>query len=218
MLKLYFLHIPSMDVDRCANYLQAYLLFYHEQLDQMSKTKIISQWSRYHYLSEYLKCLPTELVFAKEASQRPICISHPIDFNISHSGDWLIIGISSQRIGVDIERLKSQRKVEAIAQRYFHHQEYQDLLYSDDFTQNFYQLWTLKESIVKYTGEGIAQGLNQHLFALCNQRWIYANPQMRFIQYQLGGYSIAIATMYSQPLKVSIDKDWRERLILLARA
>lgn len=79
-------------------------------------------------------------------------------FNISHSGDWVICGFSSHAIGVDIEGIQNVDL--QIAKRFFSPQEYRDLQRQEDPQDYFYQLWTLKESYIKYMGKGLSIPLN----------------------------------------------------------
>ena len=194
MLNIHYLHLPDVDTNKCRAFLTNYHIIRDDALlEKMSPTRIASLWFRYVNLSQYLKCLPNQLQLAKEDSQRPVCLNRGIDFNISHSGDWLLMAVSSQRVGVDIEHIKLQRNIRAIAQRYFSQQECQDLYASDNFTKAFYQLWTLKEASVKYTGEGIAKGLKSHGFHLNKGQWKGDNS-LYYHQNQMGGYMIAIVS------------------------
>ena len=84
-----------------------------------------------------------------------------IDFNISHSGDYVIMGISDvkrqdgsiARIGCDIEQIRDRNT--KIAERYFDETELVWIEQADDKTRAFYQIWTARESYIKMTGEGI---------------------------------------------------------------
>lgn len=73
-------------------------------------------------------------------------------FNISHAGDWVICGYNTEGdIGVDIEKIvpvnfSDYREVLTAS-------EYQRTQH--DKTFNFFQLWTLKEAIMKADGRGI---------------------------------------------------------------
>ena len=84
-----------------------------------------------------------------------------IDFNISHSGDYVIMGISdtkksdgrSARIGCDIEQIRDRNT--NLAKRYFALSELEWIDKCEDKTKAFYQIWTARESYSKMTGEGI---------------------------------------------------------------
>ncbi len=89
-------------------------------------------------------------------------------FNISHSGDQVVVVFSNQEVGVDVEKTKGDRR--KIAQRFFTKGEISDMRKAgikDEQILYFYQLWTLKESYMKAIGRGISMSLSS--FALKNQ-------------------------------------------------
>lgn len=85
-------------------------------------------------------------------------------FNISHSGDYVMLGISDRPIGVDIQEIKPVKF--NIAHRFFHKDEIEyldgisDDMASQSYVEAFYKIWCLKESYVKCSGRGLGQGLD----------------------------------------------------------
>lgn len=88
-----------------------------------------------------------------DAKDRPF-INDAIDFNISHSGQYIICAIvENARVGIDIEKhrvLKSN-----IAERYFDKQECAEIDNSNQAVVTFFELWSLKESAIKCDGRGV---------------------------------------------------------------
>ncbi|PFY18315.1 4-phosphopantetheinyl transferase [Bacillus toyonensis] len=85
------------------------------------------------------------------------------EFNISHSGEWVVCAVDKFSIGVDIEMIKP---IEFdIAKCFFTEEEYDDLLTVDSLKRldYFYDLWTIKESYVKAIGKGLTIPLNSFL-------------------------------------------------------
>lgn len=80
--------------------------------------------------------------------------SEHIFFNISHSGEYVVCAIDFHPIGVDVEFIGNADV--AVAKRAFTLNEYKQI-FSGNGNANtlFYQFWTLKESYVKYKGEGL---------------------------------------------------------------
>ena len=81
-------------------------------------------------------------------------------FNISHSEDYVLIGMSDAEIGVDIQYIKEIKS--DIASKYFTKDE-QDLYYrasDEEYQQVFFKIWCLKESYVKFKGTGLKEGLD----------------------------------------------------------
>ncbi|MDR2864543.1 MAG: 4'-phosphopantetheinyl transferase superfamily protein, partial [Spirochaetaceae bacterium] len=76
-------------------------------------------------------------------------------FNISHSGEWVLLLVSEKPVGVDIERHKTRHNFREIARRAFHAVEYEELLAAPDQAKRFFDLWALKESYLKRLGCGL---------------------------------------------------------------
>jgi 4'-phosphopantetheinyl transferase len=86
-------------------------------------------------------------------------------FNISHSGRHVVVAISDQNVGIDVEAIKKDRR--KIAQRFFTESEVEDMnsMGGDgEQIRYFYQLWTLKESYMKAIGDGMTMSLSSFAF------------------------------------------------------
>lgn len=81
----------------------------------------------------------------------------PLDFNISHAGDWVVCSIGSERSGIDIEHIADAK--ERLAEKVFSEREWNiwSALPTEEKNQMFYQIWTLKECYTKQTGDGLSQ-------------------------------------------------------------
>ena len=75
-------------------------------------------------------------------------------FNLSHSGDWILLAVSDTEIGIDIEYINSQFKYNDILPDYFIEPEIKFIQQnlSDD---RFFMHWTRKESLAKALGTGL---------------------------------------------------------------
>ena len=122
-------------------------------------------------LSKYINCEPSTFKF--HSDKRGKLFLSPSNkpslfFNVSHSHDRLVIAVSRIReLGVDVEFAEESRAILKIAKRYFSQQEFQDLCNLPKSLQvrRFYELWTLKESVLKAYGVGLAGHLSQIKFA-----------------------------------------------------
>lgn len=76
-----------------------------------------------------------------------------IHFNISHSGDMAMCALHEQPVGADIELIRPI--MQGLERRVMSECERQAFRQSSDKTKLFYQIWTLKESYLKYTGRGL---------------------------------------------------------------
>ncbi len=81
-------------------------------------------------------------------------------FNLSHSGDIVICAISTeQEIGIDIEEMKPINIWEF--DTIFTKNELEIMNRSTDPVYTFYKYWTIKESVIKAIGKGMALPLNE---------------------------------------------------------
>ena len=80
-------------------------------------------------------------------------------FNLSHSGDAIAIATSSStEIGIDIELHRPLPEIESMAQMVMHAQELEvwQKLPLDDRSHWFFNLWAIKEAVLKCIGCGLA--------------------------------------------------------------
>ena len=88
-----------------------------------------------------------------DAKERPF-IQDDLDFNISHSGNYIICAISqNSRVGIDIEKHRILKT--NIADRYFDSNECREIEIAIDSSKAFFDLWSLKESAIKCDGRGV---------------------------------------------------------------
>ncbi|GEM_PF-121298 len=79
-------------------------------------------------------------------------------FNISHSGSFVVAILAQVPVGIDIQVMRDL-DYGSLGRRILSEAEYRDLLASDDPKETFFKYWVLKESYVKWTGEGISRSL-----------------------------------------------------------
>lgn len=84
-----------------------------------------------------------------------------IFFNLSHSKNMVICAVSDKVVGCDIEQISEAP--EKVADRFFSEAEQKHLSRYSGKQKNkeFYRLWTMKESYMKMTGEGMRLPLHQ---------------------------------------------------------
>jgi len=82
-----------------------------------------------------------------------------IHVNVSHSGELGAVALSrASPVGVDVEFMRSDIEIAALARHYFREQERRWLfsLPTKDQPRGFHRLWVLKEAILKASGEGLS--------------------------------------------------------------
>lgn len=123
-----------------------------------------------------------------------------VHFNLSHSGTMAVCAVSGSPVGVDIERERhfSRRLSEYVFRpeeiRYVHER------YGSSADAGFTELWTVKESVMKYFGAGIRMAprtigvdLREPVRAACEG---FACEGLRFTRYEIaGGYQITVCSL-----------------------
>ena len=79
-------------------------------------------------------------------------------FNVSHSGDYVVGVVSDCEVGCDIEKISSAPM--KVAQHYFSPGESEYINSEPDKDRAFFTIWTLKESYMKMTGQGLSLALD----------------------------------------------------------
>lgn len=130
--------------------------------EQARNNYIVSRGLLRTALAGYLCCEPRDLQFIVGEHGKPSLAEYSLAFNLSHSGNVLVLAVSNlSTVGVDVETIKPRKSMHGIAQRCFSEREFQhwqQLSPAEQISQ-FFRLWTIKEAFVKAVGRGIALGL-----------------------------------------------------------
>jgi 4'-phosphopantetheinyl transferase len=101
-----------------------------------------------------------EIHFTAEPYGKP-CVAglSSFHYNIAHSGHWIVCAVDCDPVGIDIEEIKPISL--DVATYMFSMKEYSRLMDQDEAARLscFYEIWTLKESFVKWLGEGLSYPL-----------------------------------------------------------
>ena len=111
--------------------------------------------SRYAIIQEYA-LTNKEIQIRRHAYGKPYIKDYSqIHYNISHSGEWVVVAIGKSPIGIDVENRREDWDL--IGEQVFSESE-------KYWSQNSYKrkaiLWTIKEAYVKYLGIGLSKSLN----------------------------------------------------------
>lgn len=103
-------------------------------------------------IADYCNVNYGDIVFEKNKCGKPFAKDIPIEFNISHSDEFILCAISKSPIGVDIEKI---RPIDlSIVERVCNKAELEYVL-DDDSYKHFFEIWTFKEAYFKCIGTGI---------------------------------------------------------------
>ena len=103
-------------------------------------------------LKKILKKYHIEYDIFYNENRKPYIKNNPIYFNISHSGEYIVIVVSDKEIGVDIQEVTLKDNV---VDRVCTESEKKQPITPEYFTK----LWVKKESYVKKLGIGLNFGL-----------------------------------------------------------
>ena len=142
--------IPASSVEKVLKFKKAINL-QHSLLGILMITKLVK---------EKFSLEPNEITFNISEKGKPYIPGLNFHFNISHSGQWVVVSISSTETGIDVEQIKKPNL--KLATRYFSEEEKQWLFSKTLKGQEkyFYTLWTLKESYLKLLGKGLTKSLS----------------------------------------------------------
>lgn len=135
--------------------------------------------------------LPRDKIrFGMNAYGKPYLVGiDSVYFNVSHSGDWVVCAVDSDAVGIDVEKIHSIDL--QIAWQFFSAAEYEQLisLPVSHRLAYFFDMWTLKESLIKADGRGLSIPLDS--FCIIQQgsdiQLIAGDelPQYHFKQYEI---------------------------------
>lgn len=92
----------------------------------------------------------------------------PLQFNVSHSGDWALLAVAASPVGIDLEVQQARFRYRSIASQVISPQEQAawNAVPARDRDAAMMRLWVCKEALLKAMGLGIAEGLQQIAFPL----------------------------------------------------
>ena len=97
-------------------------------------------------------------VFEYSEHGKPSIVGHPeIHFNLSHCRSVAACVVSSRPVGIDVEDVREFK--DSLARYVLNDEEYAMVSASSQPALEFIRLWTMKESYLKLTGDGITRDL-----------------------------------------------------------
>ncbi len=177
---------------------------------------------RYRFWQDKARCLVAELLLQKALGRnfrdewaigmhgKPYLKNTCCHFNLSHSGEYVVLGVSNVEIGVDVEQIAPFPW--EMAERCFTPAEL-ECLKQQGKDASFYALWTAKESIMKATGLGLS--LQPHQFEvlpLDAETCCVQGRTWHLYHHSLEGHELCAAIECRQP-DVRILQMGREELL-----
>ena len=135
-----------------------------------------------------------------------------ICFNLSHSSNMVVCAVSDKPVGCDVEKVREAPY--KVADRFLNKNEknYLEQYSGDEKNREFYRLWTMKESYVKMTGEGLSVAPNEIELRIDNDIKVCrgGKTQNCFLkEYGLQGYFLTVCARekaFSENLNIVMTK------------
>ncbi|MCC2324139.1 MULTISPECIES: 4'-phosphopantetheinyl transferase family protein [Bacillus] len=161
MLELYLANILNMNK---ANYQRLYSVmddFIKVKVDEMRKYEdrqrtILGNFLVKYFIAKKVNANIEDIKLEEDEFGKKKIVNHVgYCFNISHSGEWVFIGIAESEIGVDVEKIESLDFLNIASYFSKEEKEYLTKLDSKVLEMEFFRIWTAKESYIKYKGLGM---------------------------------------------------------------
>ena len=132
-----------------------------------------------HVLSKMTGLKPLDIPLKADPGKPPLLAEGLGHISMSHCSDALLIGWSSNKIGVDIERKDRQFQAHKLSQRFFTQDENCEIenLPPSQAKEIVLKRWVVKEAAIKWQNGKIATNLNQ---------WIWENKSSFAYHKRLG--------------------------------
>ncbi|MBD0352628.1 MAG: 4'-phosphopantetheinyl transferase superfamily protein [Flavisolibacter sp.] len=125
-----------------------------------------------------------------------------IDFNIAHSGEYVMCGISeSNRIGIDVEEIKDIPILDFVNE--FSKEELEDMQKAENPLHSFYTYWTKKEAFLKAIGSGLNTPLNK--VAIKDNIITWENKKWYLFEIKLNSNHVSHVAADCHSVKINIE-------------
>ena len=134
---------------------------------------------------------------------KPFVVGNKVFFNLSHSGNFVMCAFGDENVGCDIQEIKDYNP--KVAKRFFSQNEVVVLEKSDCQALAFTKMWTLKESVLKFSGEGVTGGLDRYDFSEYYNRESFTLSDVCFNSFEIPGYVISICSEKGNVLQLNAE-------------
>lgn len=136
-----------------------------------------------------------------------------IYFNLSHSHHMVVCAVGNQEVGCDVEEIADVQ--ENIAERFFTKNEitYLHSFSQEDRKEEFFRLWTMKESYMKMTGEGMCLALDRFEIVIKDPIKVFRDGERGscFIkEYTIPGYKLSVCAKEAEFSELELLTDGTE--------
>ena len=113
--------------------------------------------------------------------------------------------ISDREVGADVEYNDPAIDLD-IAKNYFYNSEYENIMKSDNPSNEFFRYWVLKESYMKYTGLGFNLDLDSFEIIIDDDIKLKNGEDIKFNLFDVDDYKLASAGHFKTKKLEKYDK------------
>lgn len=194
-------------------------LYWCRKFEKSQDSRKLLQMALKDYLTEYSReysvCLDEEIRIFKEPGGKLYTDISGLYFNISHSQNLWVCGVSNQPVGVDVEFVR-HRNYSKLMEKYFDQQE--KIYVAKHGVESFFDIWTFKEAYSKLLGESIFRNIRHSAirdgkikaWKVLETRNPHENPHIYNINFKMvngiKGFRCTVAKMFGEePEEINIE-------------
>lgn len=160
MIELWYINVSGIEDNRFKELLSDFPDSVVSEIEKFrfindQKLSFFGKWLVLKFHSE--KGIPFNWKSWKKSESGKPHLQGGFQFNISHSGHFVVAAFSNESVGVDIEEIRTDGLIDIST--FFHLEEQNYIQANKDM--GIYYVWTRKEAFLKASGIGVVQGLNQ---------------------------------------------------------
>jgi 4'-phosphopantetheinyl transferase len=167
-------HVWRVELDRAAVHADLWAVLGEEERRRAMRFRFVRDTERFvaahaavrTILARYLDDTdPAALSFDTGPFGKPALVGESVKqlhFSLSHSAGLALCAVARHDVGVDVERVRPEFAVEALADSYFSEYERKTLhdVSAGQRVAAFFACWTRKEAYIKARGEGFSRPLD----------------------------------------------------------
>ncbi len=190
MIKIYYGRYQEIGIDKITS-TNVLKRISEVTIEKSQKQKI----NAYYFLLQEIKKINNDYDISFDNYGKPYIANNPLYISLTHSDDYFAFAISSQEIGIDMEKERdySIEKLKQLSQKYF--------LEKINNNKSFIKYWTVKESYLKLLGIGLRTSLKDVIIindtvSLKKQKKAYYesiiinNYRLSFSTFEKDGYTL----------------------------
>ena len=127
--------------------------------------RIVSDRLKRKALADYCVIDPLGIEFASSEKGKPFAKNVDANFNVSHSGDYVVCAVSDKEIGIDIEKIRAINP--HVAERFATPVEIEHI---NSTPNGLFEIWVLKEAYFKCTGSGLGKDVKSVQFIISGNK------------------------------------------------